>query len=43
MNEQLIKYESLFISYSIADEEFAIKLHADFQDAGVRCWFLLPI
>jgi hypothetical protein len=37
---------SCFISYSSKDQVFADKLHADLQDAGVRCWFAphdLPI
>lgn len=32
-------YQSCFISYSSADSAFAEKLHADLQNAGVRCWF----
>ena len=32
-------YHSVFISYSSADSEFADKLYADLQNAGVRCWF----
>ena len=35
-NEQ---YQSLFISYSTKDEEFANRLHEDLQSEGVRCWF----
>jgi hypothetical protein len=34
-----IQYYSLYISYSTKDELFAQKLHDDFQDNGVRCWF----
>jgi uncharacterized protein YjbI with pentapeptide repeats len=33
------EYYSCFISYSSKDEEFAKRLHADLQAAGVRCWF----
>ncbi len=33
-----IQLYSCFISYSIVDEEFATRLHNDFQAAGVRCW-----
>jgi hypothetical protein len=29
---------SCLISYSTADEAFAIRLHIDFQAAGIRCW-----
>jgi len=29
---------SCFISYSHKDEEFASRLHNDFQAAGIRCW-----
>src|SRR2546430_15201814 len=37
---------SCFISYSSEDRDFAGRLHADLQNAGVRCWFAphdLPI
>jgi uncharacterized protein YjbI with pentapeptide repeats len=34
-----IVFHSVFISYSTVDEEFCVKLHADLQGAGVRCWF----
>lgn len=34
-----VQYSSCFISYSAKDEEFAIKLHDELQDKGVRCWF----
>jgi hypothetical protein len=34
-----IQYYSCFISYSSKDETLAKRLHADFQDQGVRCWF----
>jgi hypothetical protein len=34
-----IDFYSCFISYSTKDQEFADRLHADLQDAGVRCWF----
>jgi hypothetical protein len=37
---------SCFISYSSKDNVFAERLHADLQQAGVRCWFAphdLPI
>ncbi len=33
-----IRFYSCFISYSAADEEFATRLHNDFQAAGIRCW-----
>lgn len=39
MNDQPIKYESLFISYAREDDEFATKLHDSLQEKGVRCWF----
>lgn len=34
-----MQFNSCFISYSTADEEFARKLHSDLQSRGVRCWF----
>ena len=34
-----IQFYSCFISYTVEDEEFAKRLHADLQDNGVRCWF----
>ena len=34
-----IQFYSCFISYSSQDQVFAERLHADLQDAGVRCWF----
>ena len=34
-----VQYYSCFISYSSQDEEFAKRLHADFQQNGVRCWY----
>lgn len=34
-----IQFYSCFISYSNKDKEFAIRLHADLQDKGIRCWF----
>jgi uncharacterized protein YjbI with pentapeptide repeats len=36
---QSFDYYTCFISYSSEDREFAEKLHADLQAAGVRCWF----
>ena len=36
---ETFRYNSCFISYSTTDETFAKRLHADLQDAGVRCWF----
>jgi TIR domain len=33
------QFYSCFISYSIKDQEFAERLHADLQAKGVRCWF----
>lgn len=33
-----IQVYSCFISYSTVDEEFATRLHNDFQAAGIRCW-----
>ena len=41
-----IQFYSCFISYSSKDQMFADRLHADLQNAGVRCWFAphdLPI
>ena len=40
------QFYSCFISYSVKDEDFAARLHADLQNKGVRCWFAphdLPI
>src|SRR6266487_3309089 len=34
-----IEYYTCFISYSSKDELFARRLHNDFQQEGVRCWF----
>lgn len=36
---EAIQFFSCFISYSSKDQEFAERLHADLQNAGVRCWF----
>jgi TIR domain/Pentapeptide repeats (8 copies) len=33
-----IQFYTCFISYCTADEEFATRLHNDFQAAGIRCW-----
>jgi hypothetical protein len=33
-----IQFYSCFISYSTQNEDFASRLHADLQNAGVRCW-----
>jgi TIR domain/Pentapeptide repeats (8 copies) len=33
-----IKYYRCFISYATADEEFASRIHNDFQAVGIRCW-----
>ena len=38
-HDTVIQFYSCFISYSSKDEEFAKRLHADLQGAGVRCWF----
>ena len=32
------EFYSCFISYSTKDEEFATRLHNDFQGSGIRCW-----
>lgn len=32
------EFYSCFISYSTKDEEFASRLHNDFQAKGIRCW-----
>jgi len=34
-----IEFYSCFISYSSKDQEFAVRLHTDLQQQGVRCWF----
>ena len=36
---EAIQFYSCFISYTSANDDFAQRLHADLQDAGVRCWF----
>jgi TIR domain/Pentapeptide repeats (8 copies) len=36
---EAIQYYSCFISYSVNDQLFAERLHADMQNKGVRCWF----
>jgi uncharacterized protein YjbI with pentapeptide repeats len=36
--EAEVDYCSLFISYSIHDQEFAERLYADLRDKGIRCW-----
>jgi uncharacterized protein YjbI with pentapeptide repeats len=36
---QGIQFYSCFISYSTRDQDFAVRLHADLQNKGVRCWF----
>ena len=43
---EALQFYSCFISYSSKDQPFADRLHADLQNAGVRCWFAphdLPI
>lgn len=37
--DPVTQYYSCFISYSTKNTDFAHKLHDNFQDAGVRCWF----
>ena len=39
LSSEAIQFYSCFISYSSKDQEFADRLHADLQNAGVRCWF----
>lgn len=39
LGSQAIQYESVFISHSTADKEFADALFDHLQDAGVRCWY----
>jgi len=34
-----IQFYSCYISYSSIDENFAMRLHADLQNRGIRCWF----
>ena len=36
---QVLEFYSCFISYSTKDQDFAVRLHADLQAKGVRCWF----
>lgn len=39
LTSDAIEYHSCFISYASTDEDFAVRLHADLQHHGVRCWF----
>jgi uncharacterized protein YjbI with pentapeptide repeats len=39
LRSEAITFYSCFISYSVKDQAFADKLHADLQNKGVRCWF----
>lgn len=34
-----VQFYSCFISYSSKDQHVAVRLHADLQSNGVRCWF----
>lgn len=34
-----LQFYSCFISHSSKDDDFAVRLHADLQNSGVRCWF----
>lgn len=36
---QANQFYSCFISHASKDEDFTKRLHANLQDAGVRCWF----
>jgi len=36
---RVIRFDSCFISHSTKDQAFADQLHADLQNAGIRCWF----
>lgn len=33
-----VDYSSCFLSYSVLDQEFAVRLHADLGEVGVRSW-----
>ena len=37
--DQPIQFYSCFISYGSKDHDFALRLHDDLQENGVRCWF----
>jgi uncharacterized protein YjbI with pentapeptide repeats len=37
--DEAIQFYSCFIGYSMQDQDFADRLHADLQNKGVRCWF----
>jgi uncharacterized protein YjbI with pentapeptide repeats len=37
--DQPIQFYSCFISYNSNDHTFALRLHDDLQNNGVRCWF----
>jgi uncharacterized protein YjbI with pentapeptide repeats len=38
-SNQPIQFYSCFISHSSKDHDFALRLHDDLQNNGVRCWF----
>ncbi len=38
-NTSSIQFYSCFISYSMQNQDFADRLHADLQNGGVQCWF----
>lgn len=39
LTSDAVQFYSCFVSYSSKDQEFADRLYADLQNAGVRCWF----
>jgi uncharacterized protein YjbI with pentapeptide repeats len=39
LTKKALELYSCFISYSSKDQPFVERLHADLQNAGVRCWF----
>lgn len=36
-----LEFYSCFISYSNRDQKFAVRLHADLQAKGIRCWLAI--
>jgi len=39
LHNQPVQFYSCFISYSMKDQAFVNRLHADLQNKGVRCWY----
>jgi len=39
LTQRPIEFHSCFISYSTKNQDFAERLYADLQNAGIRCWY----